>query len=213
MTDRSVNGNLGLVAIRGQRTKAGDRTRTAILEATLKLLGRAGPDGFSASTLAKEAGVSKATLFHHFGSIEEIPLAAFEQFWLQSLAPDSRNPVSARDYLEDLGQQLFKMSRKHAELLRAQVVFVTKAVFDSRLRDHLAAAGNQMHRTLAQELAARLPKGLSATQINTMARMAEMTLDGMMIALVMRTGPKEMAETKRAWAGFVDLLPASVGAE
>jgi len=70
-----------------------------------------------------------------------------------------------------------------------------------------------MHRTLAQELTARLPKGLSASQINTMARMAEMTLDGMMIALVMRTGPKEMAETKRAWAGFVDLLLASVGAE
>lgn len=200
------------MALKGQRTKAGDRTRAAILAATLKLLGRAGPDGFSASTLAKDVGVSKATLFHHFGSIEEISLAAFEQFWLQSLAVDTRKLLSARDYLEDLGQQLFNMSRKHAELLRAQVVFVTKAVFDSRLRDHLATVGNQMHRTLTQELTARLPKGLSASRINTLARMAEMTLDGMMIALVMRAGSKELAETKRAWADFVDLLLSRAGA-
>ncbi len=73
------------MALKGQRTKAGERTRAAILKATLRLLGRAGPDAFSASTLAKAAGVSKATLFHHFSSIEEIPLAAFEQFWLQSV--------------------------------------------------------------------------------------------------------------------------------
>lgn len=78
------------MAIKGQRTKAGDQTRMVILEAALKLLGRAGPDACSASTLAKEAGVSKATLFHHFGSIEDIPLAAFERFWLQSLAMDTR---------------------------------------------------------------------------------------------------------------------------
>jgi AcrR family transcriptional regulator len=200
------------MALKGQRTKAGDRTRAAILAATLKLLGRAGPDGFSASTLAREAGVSKATLFHHFGSIEEIPLAAFEQFWLQSLAVDTRKLLSARDYLEDLGQQVIISAQKHGELLRAQVVFVTKAVFDSRLRKHLAAGAVQMHRTVVQELKARLPKGLPASEIDAMARMAEMTLDGLMIALVMRTGSKELAEAKRAWAGVVDLLLSHAGA-
>ncbi len=200
------------MAIKGQRTKAGDRTRTAILEATLRLLGRAGPDAFSASTLAKEAGVSKATLFHHFGSIEEIPLAAFEQFWLQSLAPDTRKLISARDYLEDLGRQVINSAEKHGELLRAQIVFMTKALFDSRLRRHLAAGAVQMHQAVVQALAARLPKNFPASEIDALARMAEMTLDGLMIALVMRKGPKEREQSKRAWTTFVDLLLARAGA-
>ena len=201
------------MAIKGHRTKAGDRTRTAILEATLTLLGRAGPDAFSASALAKEAGVSKATLFHHFGSIEEIPLAAFEQFWLRSLSPDTRKLISARDYVEDLGRQVTNSAEKHGELLRAQVVFVTKAIFDSRLRRHLAAGAVEMHRTVVKELTARLPKNLPASEIDAMARMAEMTLDGLMIALVMRRGPKEMAQSKRAWARFVDLLLSCAGTQ
>ncbi len=200
------------MAIKGQRTKAGTRTRTAILDATLRLLGRAGPDAFSASTLAKEAGVSKAALFHHFDSIEEIPLAAFEQFWLHSLGSDPGKPVSARGYLEGLGRQVMIPAEKRGELLRAQVVFVTKAVFDTRLRKHLAARAAQMHRAVVQELAARLPQSLAASEIDALARMAEMTLDGLMIALVIRKGSKELAETKRAWAGFVDLLLARAGA-
>ena len=184
----------------------------AILEATLRLLGRVGPDAFSASSLAKEAGVSKATLFHHFGSIEDIPLAAFEQFWLQSLVMDTRKLISARDYLENLGQQVVISAQKHSEFLRAQVVFLTKAVFDPPLRRRLSASTVQMHRAVVQELAARLPKNLSASEIDAMARMAEMTLDGLMIALVMRKGSKELAESKRVWTRFVDLLLAHAGA-
>lgn len=198
--------------MKGHRTKAGDRTRSAILDATLRVLGRGGPDSFSASTLAKEAGVSKATLFHHFGSIEDIPLAAFEQFWLQSLAMDTQKLISARDYLEDLGQQVIISAHEHGEFLRAQVVFLTKAVFDSHLRRRLTASMVHMHRVVVQELAARVPKSLPESEIDAMARMAEMVLDGLMIALVMRKGSKELAEAKRAWDGFVDLLLARAGA-
>ncbi len=194
------------MVVKGHRTKAGEQTRIAILEATLRLLGRDGPEAFSASTLAKEAGVSKATLFHHFGSLGEIPLEAFEQFWLQSLTPDTRKLISASDYLEDLGQQVITMAQKRGEFLRAQVVFLTKAIFDPRLSQRLAASAFQMHRVVVQELSVRLPESLPASETDAMARMAEMVLDGLMIALVMRKGSRELAESKRAWVRFVDLL-------
>ena len=48
-------------------------TRSAIIDAAIIVLGRGGPDAFSAASLAREVGVSKATLFHHFPSIDEIP--------------------------------------------------------------------------------------------------------------------------------------------
>ena len=200
------------MAIKGQRTRAGDRTRLVILEAALKLLGRAGPDAFSASTLAKEAGVSKATLFHHFETIEDIPLAAFEQYWLQSLATDTQKLVSARDYLEDLGQQVIKSVQKDGDFLRAQVVFLTKAMFNLRLRRRLSVSTVQVHRVVVQELAARLPKTLPESEVEALARMVEMSLDGLLIALVTRIGPKERTESKRAWTRFVDLLLTHTGA-
>jgi len=190
----------------GQRTKAGDRTRTAILEAALGLLSRVGPDGFSASALANEANVSKATVFHHFSSIDEVPLAALEQFWLRSLSLDTGKPTSARKYLEQLGWEIIALARKRDEPLRAHVVFLTKGIFDARLRQRLEAGADHMHRVFVQELSARLPKGRSASEIEAMARMAEMGLDGLMIAVVVHRRRKDLAESKRAWARFVDLL-------
>ncbi len=133
-------------------------------------------------------------------------------FGSSPLDPDSRKLVSARDYLEGLGRQVIIPAQKHGELLRAQLVFVTKGVFDSRLRRHLAAGAVQMHRAVVQELTPRLPQSLPASEIDAIARIAEMALDGLMIALLMRKGSKELAETKRAWAEFVDLLLARAGA-
>ncbi len=198
------------MVMKGAPTKAGAQTRGAILHATLRLLGRDGPDAFSAATLAKAAGVSKATIFHHFGSLDEIAVAAFEQLWLQSLALDTRERMSARDYLDDLGREVIELAQKRREFLRAQVVFLTKAIFDSRLSRRISASAAQMHRVMVEELKARLPKSVAASEIDAMARMAEMVLDGLMIALVMRGSSKERTESKQAWARFVDLLLADV---
>jgi AcrR family transcriptional regulator len=66
---------------KGQRSQAGERTRVSILDATIRILGRDGPERFSASALARETGASKATLFHHFRTIDEIPILAMERFW------------------------------------------------------------------------------------------------------------------------------------
>ncbi len=76
------------MAIKGQRTAAGEATRKEILDAALKLLGRGGPDAFSAGALAREANVSKATIFHHFASVDDILLAAFD--WRRSLELEGR---------------------------------------------------------------------------------------------------------------------------
>jgi len=152
------------MALKGHRTKAGGQTRTAIPEATLALLGRDGPEAFSASTLAKEAGVSKATLFHHFSSINKIPLAALEQFWSRSLSLDTAKLPSARAYLEECGRQVIAMAHKRNGFLKAHVVFLTKAIFDAPIRQRLAAGAVQMHRVMVQELTARLPKNLPASE-------------------------------------------------
>ncbi len=116
------------MAIKGQRTAAGEETRKEILNAALMLLGRGGPDAFSAGALAREVNVSKATIFHHFASVDEILLAACD--WRQSLELEGHQPTSARAYLDGLGQQLVRAAEGDLVLLKAQAVFVTRAIFD-----------------------------------------------------------------------------------
>jgi AcrR family transcriptional regulator len=194
------------VPAKGHRTKAGDRTRAAILDSAIRLLGRAGPDGFSASAVANEAGVSKATVFHHFRSIEEIPLLALDRFWASSLSRDSSEFASARAWLLELGNQLVSLTGRRRTLLRAHFVFLMKAMFDSKLQRLLTSMSAQMHKLTVKELSRRLPGRVSEKEIETATHMLEMVLDGMLIGLAVNHNPRAVEITRRAWRRFLDLL-------
>jgi AcrR family transcriptional regulator len=195
------------MVIKGQRTAAGEGTRKEILDAALSLLGREGPDAFSARALAQEANVSKATIFHHFASVDEILLAAFD--WRQSIELEGRQPASARDYLENLGQQLVHAAQDDPALLKAQAVFFTRAIFDREMNARLSQGGADMRRLIAEALRARISANVSDAEIESMARLAQMALDGLMLNLVMRA--EDPAQSQQAWTLLVDLLLA--GAE
>jgi AcrR family transcriptional regulator len=191
---------------KGQRSDAGERTRTAILDATIRILGRDGPDRFSASALAKVSGVSKATLFHHFRSIDEIPMLALERFWLQSLSQQNKDTASARAYLMRLGAQILDLPRQRATLLRAHIVFLVKAMFEPRLHARLAEGAEAMHAQMVSELAARLRGRLKPAEVEATTRMVEMMLDGLMISMATAHSPEARELSRRAWDRFVDLL-------
>lgn len=105
-----------------------------------------------------------------------------------------------------VAKQVIELARKRETFLKAQAVFLAKAIFDVRLRNGVVSRAFQMHEALVQELSSRLPADLETTDINAVARIAEMMLDGLMIALLMRDSPKRIAELKRIWMRFVDLL-------
>ncbi len=192
------------MAIKGQRTAAGEETRKEILNGALTLLGRGGLDAFSAGALAREIDVSKATIFHHFASVDEILLAAFD--WRQSLELEGQQPTSARAYLDGLGQQLVRAAQGDPVLLKAQAVFVTRAIFDREMNARLSEGVADMHRLVVEALRARLPSNVSDVEIELIARLAEMALDGLMINLV--THADEWVQFQHAWTLMVDLLLA-----
>lgn len=192
------------MAIKGQRTAAGEETRKEILNAALTLLGRGGSDAFSAGALAREVNVSKATIFHHFPSVDEILLAACD--WCQSLEIGGHQPTSARAYLDGLGRQLVRAAQDDPVLLRAQAVFVNRAIFDRDISARLSKGVAGMHRLVVEALRARLPSTVSDAEIESIARVVEMALDGLMINLVTRTDEHE--QFQHAWTLMVDSLLA-----
>jgi AcrR family transcriptional regulator len=190
------------MVVKGRRTAAGEKTRKEILNAALALLGSGGPDAVSAGALAREANVSKATIFHHFASVDKVLLVAFD--WHQSLDVEGQQSTSARAYLNGLGQQLVRAAQDDPVLLKAQAAFVTRALFDHEMNARLSEGIADMHRVIVEALRARLPLKVSNAEIESIARLAEMALDGLMINLVMR--PDEQAQFHRAWTMIVGLL-------
>ncbi len=61
-----------------RRRADGERSRAAILDAATKLATTEGLDGLSIGRLADHIGMSKSGLYAHFGSKEELQLAAIE---------------------------------------------------------------------------------------------------------------------------------------
>jgi len=200
---------MSLMAIKGKRTAAGEKTRKEILDATLSLLGRGGLDAFSARALAQKTSVSKATIFHHFSSVDDILLAACD--WRRSLEFEERQPMSARAYLDGLGQQLFRAAQDDPVLLKARAVFVSRAIFDREMNARLSSGSADMRRLLIGALRARIPAGVPDTEIESLARLTEMALDGLMINLVTRADQREQLQT--AWTQMVDSLLAGMKPE
>ena len=78
--DRSVRDDVAVaipVEEDGRRAR-GRRTRESILEAAVDLASVEGLDGLTIGRLANELGMSKSGLFAHFGSKEELQLAAID---------------------------------------------------------------------------------------------------------------------------------------
>lgn len=174
-------------------------TRTAIVEAAIVLLGRDGPDGFSASALAREVGISKANLFHHFPNFDEIPLAALDMLGAAMLAPAGKPPATARDWLLQLGSTTFKITREQQGFLRAYFVFFGRALFDERMRKRLEAGAAPVLAGMVEQLRQFMPR----PEAETTARLALMTLDGLALHLL---ALGEERKTRRAWLRFVNAL-------
>lgn len=177
----------------------GKDTRTRILKAAVQLMGREGPGHFTASALAREVGVSKATLFHHFASLDDIPLAALEEVLMDAMTRlgDEDRPLD--EYLEGMGREM-KVIAHNERFLNAYFVFFIKGIFDPRLRQRLAEGGFELHRRVMAALAQRLAADEDAEAV---ARLAEVILDGMALHHLLM-GDHEVLD--RAWQRFIRLV-------
>ncbi len=83
----------------------GERSRAAILDAATKLATVEGLDGLSIGRLAEEIGMSKSGLYAHFGSKEDLQLAAIDtavEIVRSEVILPAREPESPLARLESL---------------------------------------------------------------------------------------------------------------
>jgi AcrR family transcriptional regulator len=94
-----------------KRRADGEQTRATILDAATKLATVEGLDGLSVGRLADHIGMSKSGLYAHFGSKEELQLAAVDtatEIFRETVILPAREPQTALARLEALCESFLR---------------------------------------------------------------------------------------------------------
>lgn len=184
--------------------KARPNKRQDIIDGALNLLATEGPDGFSAANLALVAGVSKANLYHHFDSLEDIVAESFEQYSLSLGMWSPPEGISFRQWLLATGEELFSTAGTERDLLNAYCVFATKALFDPNLRDRFAKTYEIARNALCDVVSQLYPHTLAWGEVEALADLIMMTLDG--LGMHTKLFPEREVAVAAAWATFVERI-------
>jgi AcrR family transcriptional regulator len=189
------------VAGRQPAPRAGRRSRRQdIVEAALRVLGRAGAEGFSASALAAEAGVSKANVFHHFDSLDAVVLAAFEHaFGGAGMFPPTAGQGLA-GWLRALGEGVLAQLSQQRGLLAVYFVLASRAMADPVWQVRVGSHMDRFRRALGTHLAA-FPEGRDAARREALADAVFFSLDGLGLHALMAPGRTEALA--RGWSRIV----------
>lgn len=175
-----------------------------ILDAAIALLAQGGSAAWSATALAGAAGVSKANLFHHFRSIDDIMVAALEQF-IQSMPAMTPSPgTPLREWLLALGADTASLMETQHNEAGAYVAFISRAQADPRLRARIEEVLKGAEEAFAAAIDLLAPGRWPDHEVQRLAALIVMAGDG--LAIHRQLFPDRASRQQSAWATLVDLI-------
>ncbi|KRA55376.1 TetR/AcrR family transcriptional regulator [Devosia sp. Root635] len=182
--------------------KAGKRDE--IVAAAVRLLAREGAAGLTAASLAREAGVSKANVFHHFETLNAVVMAAFEAFLLgmDGMRPQPGTPL--RVWLLALGAETAAQMDDDPALSGAYIAFVARAQADPDLRRRLAQLARMAEENFLAALELLAPTRFSLVERQRLAALILIAGDG--LAMHRQLFPERRDSQLAAWSAFVDTI-------
>lgn len=174
-----------------------------IVEAAVRLMAQGGPEAPTASALAAACGMSKANLFHHFESLDDVVLAAFEDFILGMESLRGPPKGSLREWLNGLMAEATASVASAPHLAGAYLAFVARARSDARLRVRIEQVVNEVEAAFAGIIASYRPR-LDDARVRSLASLVLVAGDGMVIHRDLF--PERAASQAAAWQALVDLI-------
>lgn len=124
------------------REQKGNKTKEALLLATIALIAENGLEALSATSIAKKANISKASVFHHFGSMETIQQEAFiltdslmgealEEIYQNARGTDSFADIMLKYFLFFIDEK----NNDYLNLINVQMQFVMKSSYDTEFEE------------------------------------------------------------------------------
>ena len=189
----------------GRRAR-GAATRQRIVEASVSLIATKGLAGVSGATLSQAADVSKATVFHHFPSIDEVPLAALNSI-IDGLVAAVEHHDDARAYLLQAGRDVLWLTADGADEALTMNALFTGASQNPGLAERMASLSTTNRDRMGQQLAAAAPHA-DPERAREVADIAVTAIDGMATHLTLT---RDREHLERAWERLVELLLLALG--
>lgn len=180
--------------------------RGEIVAAATRLLAREGSDGFSASALALEAGVSKANIFHHFESLEAVVLEAFESAFGEIelfAAPEGKGFA---DWLSALGTTVLTQVARQQGLLAVYFAVANRALADPVWQARVGAHIERFRQALAERLS-WFPECRDPVHRQALAEAILFSLDGLAFHALM--APERRDALTAGWTALARSLSAA----
>ena len=136
--------------------------RAAILEAAKQLFAREGFNGVSMDQIAAEAGVSKLTVYSHFGDKDAL-FAAAVQAKCEEMLPDTLFQIelkgSLREQLKAIAQAFFALITSEEAISTHRMMMVPGNIDDKLKQTFWEAGPQRTHDAFAALLQAQVAKG------------------------------------------------------
>ncbi|MCJ8313155.1 MAG: TetR/AcrR family transcriptional regulator [Saccharospirillaceae bacterium] len=152
-------------------------TKLKILNHTIELIGEEGISGLSAGNLVKKIGMSKSTIFHHFESIDQLLIEAFDLLIDLLFIQQENKYTSLQEYLEGLGEQTLYACENYNKFITAYFMFFTKSLFNSEIKQKLKKSITKFKNNLQNDLSPYFSK----EEVKDYAELIFNSLDGMAI--------------------------------
>lgn len=175
-------------------------TRSAILEAAIEIMGTEGYEGLTASRLAAAASISKANLFHHFRTLDDVPIAAFEVIANQIVAAPLPENGTAHDFIAAMGEVALATLADRRGFYAAYVSFLTRAVFDPRLHESVRASLIRSKAEVQRAIAARIGDDATARKLTDLTLVI---MDGAMLHILLIDNQEDI---RAMWDHYLTLI-------
>lgn len=161
------------------RLERGERTRNLILQAAIAMIAEKGLNEISTAMLAKAAGVSKSTIFHHFSTSDEILIEALQViFGDMQQSMDLNNCDSVESILSKLGQVIVSATETNLINIKAFLAFFHGGIYHPVFRNILASYAAQMHEQFRLLLSERVSEQVSGERIASVSKLILPMVDG-----------------------------------
>lgn len=185
------------------RLSKGQETKARIIYATLEYIGEHGLKSMSAQKIAKSAGVSKSTIFHHFESVDDLPLLAMESIIDEMvMVIKNSSKTSLKAFLRELGEETFSISKREMNLFKAFFILFNESFHDQRYHLYLNRLKTRFSDLLKESILA-IEEGVYDNRLDDICLMVSVLLDGYGFHYM-----SELDEDKykRLWHMQVDML-------
>ncbi|MDC7125893.1 MAG: TetR/AcrR family transcriptional regulator [Spirochaetales bacterium] len=164
-----------------KRVIKGKETSSTIIESAIDIISESGIDGVSAGNIARRAGISKSSIFHHFSSVDDIRLKVLNTITERMLGIMQNEAISSIDeFLDIIEAMLFNNDQEYQKTSRVFFAFYHASLFS---KSYAEVFNNFLNQTI-KELEAIL-KNLDIKPSYTIdtARLIIATLDGLSIQI------------------------------